>query len=741
MTTGSLLLVLAGFMSVISIIYYAKSMLPNGKEVRKGYNGTPVYTTARFFHTVSVGLITMASILLWIFIFLNKFEFSYVAQYSSRNLPLLFKISAFWAGQEGSFLFWLLVLSWLSLLFRRHKSIPESQTMIIVNSVIVFFIVILMKSNPFSVLQIAPPDGSGLNPLLQNFWMAIHPPILFIGYAASLFPFVIYAANYLSREKLQVTSLAGRWTIFSSLTLGAGIIIGAFWAYEVLGWGGYWGWDPVENSSLVPWLILLALLHGIILEKKYKILKKVNYWLSAFAFLLVLYATFLTRSGVLSDFSVHSFPDDGLSGILLLFLASFVILSIYIYTNRKHKDSPLNGINPHISRKNILLLSLLVFIISALFILLGTSFPIITGFLSKPTSVEISYYNKITAPFAILAVILLIMVIYLDLKGSLKRTRYITLGLTAILSLALFYVAFQSGIRHLTSLILLIFSLMAFLVFIISPFMNWELSLRKLPALITHLGFILFLIGMTLNGNLKTSKNIVLEKGKETTISNSSFLYKGLEYRGDGKDKVYVIKKTPESEKILTPRFYFSKFNNSYMREPFIERNFWYDIYYTPVQISKNENNSIKKIVLRDNHPETVDSLTITFVKFQLQNHDDPNGITVGTELQIRTNEIEKTVTPLLQLRNNQRNSIPANIDINNDNNNDYQLILENINVNNRQINLSLKNLNNPPEAPTEFLAIEEKFEPMINLVWLGFVLIIIGNILPLTNRWRDENE
>ena len=202
---------------------------------------------------VSAGFITAASLLLWILIFENDFSVEYVAAYSSTTLPTIYKISAFWAGQQGSFLLWLLIHAIIGavLTFRRTTAAALG-IYFLMQSVLVFLV---LAKSPFAEHSAQVFEGAGLNPLLQDFWMAIHPPIIFVGYALLAVPFALSLGELLteaaSRSWLEE---ARKWTLAAWSFLGAGIFIGGYWAYKVLGWGGYWGWDPVENSSLVPWL-------------------------------------------------------------------------------------------------------------------------------------------------------------------------------------------------------------------------------------------------------------------------------------------------------------------------------------------------------------------------------------------------------------------------------------------------------------------------------------------------------
>ncbi|MBR9975875.1 MAG: cytochrome c biogenesis protein CcsA, partial [Bacteroidetes bacterium] len=283
------------------------------------------------FH-VSVTTVLIASLILLILLVKHQFQFNYVWAYSSRDLPLGLLMSTFYAGQEGSFLLWTLMVSIIGvvLMVYTQKHDNEREVMGVYSSILAFLMMLLIVKNPFTPIDadFIPADGRGLNPLLQNFWMQIHPPILFIGFAAMAPPFALAVAALMRRryQAWVVSSLP--WVVAGSMLLGLGIALGGFWAYETLGWGGWWGWDPVENASLIPWLISVALIHTMITQKRTKGLILTNFILAILAFVLVLYSTFLTRSGVLGEASVHSFVDPGRFSFTLLVLFMFAFTDV-----------------------------------------------------------------------------------------------------------------------------------------------------------------------------------------------------------------------------------------------------------------------------------------------------------------------------------------------------------------------------------------------------------------------------
>jgi cytochrome c-type biogenesis protein CcmF len=295
------------------------------------------------------------------------YEYHYAWSHSSRNLPVQYMISCFWEGQEGSFLLWMVWHALLGIVILRTNRFWETSVMTIVMVVQVFLVSMILGvvlwdfkiwdyvftfklgSSPFMLMRDAmpdipvyqvssptynpnfiPPDGRGLNALLQNYWMVIHPPTLFLGFALTLIPFAYCLAGLWLKQYREWVRPALPWALVGGAILGLGILMGGYWAYETLNFGGYWNWDPVENAVYVPWLVLVASIHTMIAYKKSSSALTASIILVISTFLLILYSTFLTRSGILGNASVHSFTDLGLSGQLLIYLLAFVVLSIFL---------------------------------------------------------------------------------------------------------------------------------------------------------------------------------------------------------------------------------------------------------------------------------------------------------------------------------------------------------------------------------------------------------------------------
>jgi len=362
------------------------------------------------------GLITLAVAALEYFFFTNDFSMAYVAAHSNRALPAFYKFAALWAGQEGSLLFWswLLSIYAFSVLFLNRKNHPELMPYVgvVLAGVQIFFLMLNnFVASPFHVLGAADAsgvfhlarlsEGNGLNPLLQYPEMVIHPPMLYLGYTGFTVPFAFALAALLGRypgEKwIHITR---RWTMIAWGFQGIGILLGAHWAYAVLGWGGYWAWDPVENASLLPWITGTAFLHSVMMQEKRGMMKVWNVWLVFITFMLCILGTMLTRSGVVS--SVHAFAESSIGGWFVVFLA--IILAVCLlawYKNRDYLRSD-NQLDSLVSRESGFLFNNLILLAACFAVLWGTLFPVFSEwFTGSKISVGPPFFNKVNIPIAL----------------------------------------------------------------------------------------------------------------------------------------------------------------------------------------------------------------------------------------------------------------------------------------------------------------------------------------------------
>src|ERR671910_1100326 len=341
----------------------------------------------------------------------NDFSFVYVADPTSRELPLGYTISAFWGGQEGSLLLWLLILTGFSaiavLLARRSAASLLPWAVPILGGVITFFaFMLVVVSSPFAT-QAAPADGAGLNPSLQNPYMLAHPPMLYLGFVGLTIPFAFAMGALAARRSDELwIVVTRRWTLVAWTFLGFGQLLGAHWAYVEVGWGGYFAWDPVENAALMPWLAATAFLHSVMIQEKRGMLKIWNVLLVVGAFALALFGTFLTRSGILS--SIHSFTESSIGPWFLGFIGVVVAGSIALIVSRLPLLRSKTRLESPVSREATFLYNNLLLIAFCLTILWGVAYPILTEALrGEPVTVGPPYYNFFLKAFGLPLLILM----------------------------------------------------------------------------------------------------------------------------------------------------------------------------------------------------------------------------------------------------------------------------------------------------------------------------------------------
>ena len=379
--------------------------------VNEGPGSERIGETARRAGVASFAVVFLAAVVLVVAAFQNDFSIAYIFHHSNRDLPGPYKFATLWSGQEGSLLFWALLLSAYGLVLRlRYKTDVRlfAYASVIIAAVQVFFLLLLnFAANPFGVMQgTLPADGTGLNPLLQYPEMVIHPPMLYLGYVGFTVPFAFALAALIMRypgEKwIQITR---RWTMVTWGFLTCGVFLGAHWAYSVLGWGGYWGWDPVENASLMPWLTGTAFLHSVMMQEKRGMLKTWNMWLIFSTFMLSIFGTFLTRSGVVS--SVHAFAQSSIGDWFVAFLAIIFATCLFFYVkNRSHLRTE-HKLESLVSRESSFLFNNLLLLVACFTVLWGTLFPVLSEWV-QGTKVTVGppFFNRVNIPVALLLLLL-----------------------------------------------------------------------------------------------------------------------------------------------------------------------------------------------------------------------------------------------------------------------------------------------------------------------------------------------
>jgi len=379
--------------------------------VRQDQGSERLGETARRAGIAVFAAVLLAAVVLVICAFQDNFTIAYIFHHSNRALPAPYKFATLWSGQEGSLLFWSLLLASYGFVLRlRYKTDPRlfAYASVILAAVQIFFLLLLnFAAHPFAILQ-GPlrQDGSGLNPLLQYPEMVIHPPMLYLGYVGFTVPFAFaFGALIMKYPGEKWIHITRRWTMVTWGFLTCGVFLGAHWAYSVLGWGGYWGWDPVENASLMPWLTGTAFLHSVMMQEKRGMLKVWNMWLVFATFWLAILGTFLTRSGIIS--SVHAFAQSSIGEWFFWFLIlSFVSFLFFFLKNKSHLRSE-HKLESLISRESSFLFNNLLFVLLCFTVLWGTWFPKISELVQgNQVTVGAPFYNRVAVPVAMLLLLL-----------------------------------------------------------------------------------------------------------------------------------------------------------------------------------------------------------------------------------------------------------------------------------------------------------------------------------------------
>lgn len=398
-----------------SCLAWLLSLLGIGFGIKAGISRNTAWFHTTRTCTILVGFTTLIALAALGYLFvINDYTNQYVWQYSNRDMPALYKLTAIWGGMDGSMLLWCAALTTcaaiVALQSTRYPRVLMPWVLAVLNSCSLFFLTVATYlTNPFRYLKapFIPPDGNGLNPLLQNPYMAIHPPTLYLGFTFLAVPFSFCAgallSGHLSNEWIRLTR---RWTLIGWGFLTLGITLGGYWAYIELGWGGFWAWDPVENSSFLPWLTSTAFLHSVMVQERKNMLRLWSVWLIFISYMLTVFGTFLTRSGVVQ--SVHAFASTDIGWVFLLYLAVLfgfgVVLTAYRYNDLKSE----RRIESLFSREAAFLLNNLLFLSICFATIWGVLFPVFSEYMTgQKQAVGIPFFNAVNVPLFLLLILLM----------------------------------------------------------------------------------------------------------------------------------------------------------------------------------------------------------------------------------------------------------------------------------------------------------------------------------------------
>lgn len=752
---GNILLYL---LFILSIIISALNLLSYGKSESK------LLLSRRLFYGLLSGIILVGSFFL-INIFAHNYQYTYIWENSSNQLTSYLLFASSFAGQQGSFMLWLVLFAIVGFFLLPYSKKSEYESLIMGFFVLIlsFILLMLIFKSPFELIWdtfrnegiaegFTPTNGKGLNPILENIWITIHPPILFAGYALASVPFIYSLAGLIHKDKNKWLEYSFPWVLISSAVLGTGIVLGGFWAYETLGWGGFWGWDPVENSSLLPWISIMVLVHTMIIQRKTGRLVKTNYVLSIVSFILVLYATFLTRSGILGNTSVHSFtnPGNAVYILLLLMLIGFFLVGTILFIVRKKYISPIKEPMITKSREYFLSLGSIFLLLSGGIILLGTSWPLISEFLGmKRISASQSFYNDWNLPLIILILISNSITLFFSWQSG-RETKFFKRSLIAfVLTIITGIVVIIGGVRDIRYIILLISAFY-------SLYVNIEFALRTLRknplglgGYLSHTGISLLMIGVVGTGVYSSTHHLQIKKGETKTLGSIEFTFA---------DKVQIQKEMPDRQKFIyrmklnrnhdfsyiDPVVYWSDFNErkSPIIEPGIKSYLLEDVYV--ILKSADVDNPPITLSLQKGNSEQCPldtSVKVEMVAFDMAHTamTNPHNASMGVIVNYISGGVSVTDTPRTNMnassvyKDVHWNKIPgSNTDIA-----FLRVIPSHEDIGLSQAVFAFKPSNEVFREPGELLTLEVSFKPFINFVWFGAGFIIVGFIFAiLKNRF-----
>jgi cytochrome c-type biogenesis protein CcmF len=793
---GSIILTLAFASSIIAAIMYFMNY--------RGYNNALYY--GRISYHIMATFVLVAAAMLEYLLLTHQYGFKYVYEYSSNELPTGILMASFWGGQEGSFMLWLVLTTIVGLILQSYSSKrgdlePRVMSVFGLATTFILLMVSPLFKNPFVYLWTEPifigikninpafvhlpalqnflfSDGSsgqqfikmnsdlysflttsgitlkefvingkGLNPQLTNFWMQIHPPILFSGFSMATVPFCFAVAAMMKNDYRDWVKQAFPWLLAACGILGLGIMLGGYWAYEMLGWGGYWAWDPVENSSLIPWLVGVASVHTMLVQKKSQSkgesigkFAMTNLILCMMMYVLVIYSTFLTRSGVLGDASVHSFVDPGMMVylFLIIFVGTFLLVGFgtlayrwkYLTLHAKSEESIL-------SRELALFTASVVLCSSAVIVLVGTSAPIFGH------SVDAAFYNSMHIPIAIIigllnGVSLLIKWRTTKTHDLLKKSLF---SVSASLIVTVLIILF-GGVSDILIMILILSTTFALIV-------NLEIAIKiirgnrkMLGAYIAHIGIALFLLGVLSSSIFSRENDIDLIKNEPQTVLGYKMLFTGYHpIENQTKYAFNIQLSRGDKEYEVNPVMYISDFNSGLMREPAILTMATKDLYVSPLGYDDGSTNKTEgqQISLTIGNSADFSGAKITYNSFvapDMSVMQSGGDFQMGAQLTIAKGGKTYNVEALMKKEGRSVIFVPVELK---DANIKIQLVKIDPSTQKADITFSEINSTTAPTTPKEVLTISASTKPFINLVWTGILIMVFGFAISVTRRLKES--
>ena len=798
---GHFFVILSFVAALFSAYSYFRSANTESKNPEGSRNWLSLGRNGFIIHAASV----LATFICLYYIISNHlFEYHYAWSHSSKSLPMQYLLSSFWEGSEGSFMLWAFWNAVLGVVVMMKGKLLESRTMAIIALVQVaigstllglyFGDSINLGSTPFILLrekmQEAPifsqpnylefiKDGNGLNVSLQNYWMVIHPPVLFLGFASTLIPFAYCIAALWKGDYKLFVKPGVTWSLFSGAVLGTGIMMGGAWAYESLNFGGYWAWDPVENASLVPWLTLIAGLHTLLIYKATKRSIIFTFVLLSLTHVLIWYSTFLTRTGILGDTSVHAFTGEGssLTYHLLAIIGVLMLISIGLMAKRWKELPRDKSEESATSREFWMFIGSFVLLLSAIQISISTSIPVwaplakwITGKNVAPPVEPVQHYNSIQVWVAIVIALLSASVLYFRFKTSDAKKAFKNLGITALIASGFTaLVAITQDISSGPYVLLLFSSCYALVANIYYAIATQKGKLMKIGAPTAHLGFGMVLLGILLSSynkeiiswnttgvsigfdkgskeaNMKENReNIILPINVPVAMGEYFAIYRGDSVSSSDPRQFYRVdyERRDTATNEVTERFTLypdlikPKNSESFTANPASKHYLTRDIFTYVNGVSNNtEKDTYKKHTLQkgDSVLLTGGYMIFNGVKGLEQGSEGVPKSDVAVAADISVYDLTgklQDLAPVYYIQDKTPGTVPDTFG-------KMQLHVRFNSILPEQNAAELEVMQVDPQK--DYIVLKAMVFPYINVLWLGIIVMVIGFFISLANRYQQK--
>jgi cytochrome c-type biogenesis protein CcmF len=700
---------------------------------------------ARRAYSCFVLSIGAASALLFVCLLQHDFRIELVYSSSSLDLSWHLQMAAVWAGQKGSFLIWLLCGSILGLPLMSKAGREEAAVMGIYCLTLLGLLFVLVRESPFVMLQRTPADGMGLDPLLQESWMVAHPLLVLAGYAAAGIPFCFAAAALWRRRYDRWAALSFPWALGGFLAFGTAILTGGYWAYETAGRGGYWSWDPVENVALIPWMLSAALVHGLHAERRRGRFRRANLVLACLLYPTVLHGTFLTRSGILADISVHNFVEPGTSGWLIGLNVVVIAVSGYLLATRLRGISSSPSDDPLLSRGSILALAIFTLTVSAAVVAAGTSAPLLGAVSMNPGRVSPELYDRVALLTALVVSLLVAIAPSLSWQrrpAGLTRRRLLGPGLLALLAGSS---AAALGARSPLH-VLLVFSTTLAIAANAQRVIEMGLrgELKGAGGYLAHVGAAAMFLGILASSAYDQSTEVLLEQGTQKQVEDDTLTFtRVLPRQGRSKERMEVeVVAKDGSSYFAYPELALDDRTRQIKVRPHIRRSLLDDISISPIEMNPGAPpGQSRRLELARGQEGQLGDLAFRFLGFDLGGEDDAGHqvgqdapMTVGAALEVRRGEHLERVTPRYRFSpdgsvETPPSPLPGGGTVS----------LFAIDATTGSVRLDFAGVEGAEdEGSPATLTVERTRRPLINLVWSGFCLVLAGGAVAAARRLQE---